>query len=53
MSRKITSIGMFVARPHSIENATNRPTETQNVRTSPKRFASQPVSGCMMALARA
>ncbi len=46
-------MGMLVASPQSMENTTNRPTDTQNVRTSPKRFASQPVNGCMIALARA
>src|SRR3546814_1056574 len=51
--RQITSIGMLVAMPHSIENSTNRNTELIKVRTSPKRRASQPVSGCMIALASA
>src|SRR3546814_2291957 len=44
---------MLVAMPHSIENSTNRNTELIKVRTSPKRRASQPVSGCMIALASA
>jgi len=42
---------MLVASPHNMENTTNRNTEKTNVRTSPKRLAIQPVSGCMMALA--
>ncbi len=49
--RAITSIGMLVASPHSIDIATNSNTEMQNVRTSPKRRAIQPVNGCMIALA--
>ena len=49
--RPATSIGMLVAKPHSIENTTNSVTDTTKVRTSPKRLAIQPVSGCMIALA--
>ncbi|CAM5295200.1 hypothetical protein RLIN73S_05133 [Rhodanobacter lindaniclasticus] len=44
---------MLVAMPHSMENTTNSVTELMKVRTSPKRRASQPVSGCMIALASA
>src|SRR5581483_2699058 len=51
MRRKNTSIGRLVDRPHSIDIATNSVTERQNVRTSPKRLAIQPVSGTMIALA--
>ena len=49
--RAITSIGIDVARPHIIENTTNRNTEKTKVFTSPNRRAIQPVSGCMIALA--
>ena len=51
--RKTTSIGMEVAMPHSIEKVTNSSSAVTKVRTSPKRLAIQPVSGCMMALASA
>ena len=47
----MTSIVMLLDSPHKAENTTNNVPETVNVRTSPKRRPSQPVSGCMMAAA--
>ena len=49
--RPTTSIVMLLDSPHNAENTTNNVPETVNVRTSPKRRPSQPVSGCMMAAA--
>src|SRR5690348_15777709 len=49
----MTSSGIEMAKPQTIEKVTNNSTDTTKLRTSPKRRAIQPVSGCMIALASA
>lgn len=42
-----------LARPHSAENRPNMIIDRMNTRTVPKRLASQPVNGTVMASATA
>ena len=51
MTRKMISMVMFGASPHSQELSTNSKTLVMNRRTWPKRCDNQPVSGRAMALA--
>ena len=49
--RNTTSAPREGARPHRAENRANRAMALVNTRTVPKRAASQPVSGTVMASA--
>ena len=51
--RANTSMPSELARPHSSDARPNRPMAVANTRTAPKRAASQPVSGTVMASATA
>ena len=51
MTRKIINASRLSAIPQSQDETTNKKVETKNNRTSPKRFANQPVIGIEIAFA--